>query len=146
MADNKADTEGVAVNKTPLYGAGAFLLILFAVAFFACPLSNRRGGATFVRTARFTPPAQPAMHVAAKPAPKLSPPPPATPPRMVLPPCEVCAEPAERYIKSIQTPFPENRNVYEAPRMASNLPPPSLYSDRGLAPYALRKSESYLQR
>jgi hypothetical protein len=146
MQPDKAATTGVKVNATPLYLAAAVLFSLFMMAFFACPLRSRHRPVTRVHTEQFTVPPQPAIQPAATRPYKPPPPaPPALPPQRIPSPCEVCAEPAERYIKAIQSPFPEHRQIYEAPRMFNNLQASALYSNHTIVPHTLRRSDGYLQ-
>jgi hypothetical protein len=135
-------TPGTPINFRPLWGLLIVLAGLCAVLFFACPLTAKHPVSKEIRIQHFTRSEQPVMVTTVsksrKPPPKSEskPTPPAKTPVMPPQPCAICAEPTLRYLHAIQSPFPENRQTYEVPKVINNLPPALPYSPARTAAYA----------
>ena len=131
-------TPGSPISYRSLWGLGLVLATLCAVLFFGCPFAQKHTANRTVKTRYFARVERPTILRTLQPpqkpaAPK---PPPATAAILSIPKqCAVCAEPAQRYIHAIQSPFPENRPIYEAPKVVNNLPPAVVYRPAQPAPY-----------
>lgn len=119
---------GLALNWKPIkLIVGGIIAIAIVIVVFIPSLWSSTPSPPQIHTQGFAkveaPPAQAAIQkiehkittVAAQT--KVDPPPPRNPT-----PCQLCSEPAQRYIASLMAPFPTNRQTYEIPRMAPSVP------------------------
>jgi hypothetical protein len=141
-------TPGTPINFRPLYGLGLVLAGLCAVLFFACPSIAHHQASKSIAIQHFARLQQPPMLPPSRPQPQ-QPKPATTPmPARLIPParvaCMLCGEPAERYLKAIQSPFPENRPSYETRTL--NLPSAFAYSAARAASPDSNYGQLYPQR
>ena len=133
-------TPGTPVNFRPLWGLLAVLAGLCAGLFFACPLAAKHQTSREIRIQHFARLEQPPMLPVALQRPQAPPKPmPAVakaPIASIPQACTVCAEPAQRYIHALQSPFPENRPIYEMPKVVNHPSTALAYSAARPAPYA----------
>jgi hypothetical protein len=132
-------TPGTPINFRPLWGLLAVLATLCGVLFFACPLAAKHQVSREIRIRHFARLQQPPM-MPVQPRQQQAPKPTQVATRMPILPtartCTICGEPALRYLHAIQSPFPENRPIYEAPKVINVEPPTVAYSAPRPAAYA----------
>ncbi len=114
-------TPGTPINFRPLWGLLAVLATLCGVLFFSCPLAAKHQASRVIRIRHFARLQQPPLLSTGQPRPQPPPRPAQAAVRTsVLPAvqtCTICGEPARRYLHAIQSPFPENRPIYEVPKV-----------------------------